>query len=320
MTSLLLFVAILQVGSSDSPASEKVLVPSTARTTTVPMFSFVGHGQCDAHQNLYFLIPPETDASSSPFVMRLGANDIPTLYRASYKDKEPIENALFYMNRANDRVSLLLQTDLGLKLFSFNGNGKQTSAEALDVPAGLVAQTFAVTQVGTVFVSGFFNGRAPVDLRSKTFAAVFDGATGKAIRSIDSLSGSKLDPKKLSKPSDMAAATSKDDDFYVAYNGRLVVVSASGIQKQDLPIPRMTAGGVVAALEPDKSKVTLQFMVPRSPGFTTLLEVVDLESGKVVETESPDASMGSNLVCSWNGYTFLRPENGKVKLISSVTR
>jgi hypothetical protein len=72
-----------------------VLSPSKISPTSVPPFSFRGSAQCDSEGNAYFLV--EKPESRTPFILRLGADHVPSAYGFNDNIQSDRYLAFFFM-------------------------------------------------------------------------------------------------------------------------------------------------------------------------------------------------------------------------------
>jgi hypothetical protein len=255
-----------EAGVRSNPASRrqpKVLHPSSARTTIVPEFSFVGLPQTDEAGNLYFQLGPLHDA---PKIFRLVRSDEGSseIFRlpAEFSQNDPIDFTvtasghvyLLTLDRKNLYHAIRLEAD---------GNAKETK---LDAPEGLWLSAVGVFDNDTILVVGHYGPDAPENLRGTQYAALFD-SSGKRLSDLRKrLSARKPISDTTLKYNGYTIRPGMDGNLYLLEPNSVLAISASGAMvrrlkfvkpdPEDDAIGLSVSGGLLCIelnkVEPDK--------------------------------------------------------------------
>jgi hypothetical protein len=304
---------LLFVGSSSEIPPQQSVVASVGRITSVPGFSFTGHAQRDSSGNLYFLVSPPDGTTTPSFVMKIDSDDKPSFFRPESAPTRPDFEAFQVLR--NGSVWILSQVAGSAYVSQFNPTGGAQSRSELRLPSNLLVRTFAVSPEEKLLIAGFFAGHSASGARGTTFAAIYDGTTGQVLRELPELSNVPIGLAVLAKPHDNAVAIDDDGNFVLAFNGQLYAITPRGDVHPKSAIPRPSTGVVVNALEASQKETTVQF---RTLDPKPQISFVRIDSsGRVIQYQKPSEALGNNVVLSPTGYTFVRFENGKLKLVNA---
>jgi len=299
-----------------SPVSEKLLA--------VPMFGADANAQCDAAGNLYFHATRKPDASA---VLKVLTDGTFSTYTPSADDAADTWYLAFRVWPDGKLWLLAHGSKSGVFLFEFGQNATVSPTRTrLDVPDVVEVRNFVVLQEGHVLLQGFYNPDAPKERRGRGYFAEFD-ASGRLLRE----TGGKPLPGDLlkdmtSRTADAAAAQGEDGLIYMLVNNDVLVISQAGevvrkfsVKSADAYTPSnlFLGGGRLAVVyfRPEGQpagplKVALRLKVRYA--------LYDPSNGEQFGVYEPGSETGSGLVCySSDGFTLMRPKNGRLQLITA---
>jgi hypothetical protein len=295
----------------------KVLRPSAAQTTTVPVFGFVGLPETDEAGNLYFQLGPLHDA---PKIFRLERSNESNseIFRlpAEFSKSDLIDFAV----TPSGRVYLLTLDHKNLYhaiRLDADGGAKETKLEA---PEGLWLSAVGVFENETILVVGHYGPDAAETLRGKQYAAIFD-SSGKPLSDLRKrLSARDAISDQPTKYNGYTIRSSVDGNLYLLEQGSVLAISPSGSVVRRLkfikPDPEADAvglsvsGGLICIelnkMEPDK---------PMQPKFLVLNAATGKDLGYYAQPDEQQAWIGFTRD---EGFLFFEGQADKVALFTAA--
>lgn len=295
----------------------------TSRTLQVPSFFHVGPVQCDTDGNLFFKVVNDVDATDKgSYVLELTpATEKPTVYQlpADLSSKSAFFD--FYVSPSGELWGMVETLPSGeVYVVKFDEDGKPITRTKLDTPPNLEPEQYAVSDFGTMFISGFFSSVAPTALRGKSYAALFD-KSGNLLTKLDRLSGSNGRLKEISAGTlpDEALTVDQYGNFWFDHSGEIAVISPSGELLRHFSFSKPSSRATVASIKLSANLLSISFFEPTGDGkhLAAQFLVLDQGTGEPFAAYVPSPELGNSAVCfSQNeGYTFMKSENHKVKLL-----
>ncbi len=318
MATLLLAASLLlggQTAREQLPITAKTLLPSTSRPLLVPPFTFWGNPACDRDGNIYFHV----GGFSVIEILRLAADGSEgKTFKASGQPPE-VNGPDFgdFSVTPGGEVYVLAGIKGKSVLIRFDEDGTARDPVPLKLPDGVTGTNMVATDLGTILFFGYYDQTAPPATEGRGFLAILD--TSGEVRKVLDAPASEVDIRKLSSGEGMApgAALGDDGNFYFAGPRELFVISQGGELvgriPYDNPDPKSSAtkvlvsGGVavIVLARVDNHQVSRSYLVLLTP------------SGGSVGYYRPSEQLGGwGEMCfsPQRGFTFLKVENGQVKL------
>jgi hypothetical protein len=202
-------------------------------------------------------------------------------------------------------------------LIRFNGDGTARNPVPLKLPDGVTGTNIVATDLGSILFLGFYDQTAPTGMQGRAYLAVLD--TSGEVRQILDASATEVDVGRLASGQGMAPGIGLGDDgnFYFAGPKELLVISQGGDLVQRIryenPDPKSTASKVLVSegaaaiilTRVDNHQIRKSYLVLLIPsgGFVGYYKPSDQLGGWGEMCFSPK-----------RGFTFLKVENGQVKL------
>jgi hypothetical protein len=304
-----------QIAREQPPEVAKTLVPSTSRALLVPPFTFWGNPACDRDGNMYFHV----GGFGGLEILRLSADGSKgDTFKVS--DKPTGENGPDFgdFSITPSGVIFVLGGIRGKSaLIRFDDDGTARDPVLLKLPDGVTGTNIVATDLGSILFFGFYDQTAPTGMQGRAFLAVLD--TSGEVRKILDASATEVDVARLASGQGMAPGIGLGDDgnFYFAGPKELLVISQAGQLLQRIPYtnpdPKGTAskvlvsGGVavIVLTRVDNHQIRKSYLVLLTPsgGFVGYYKPSDQLGGWGEMCFSPK-----------RGFTFLKVENGQVKL------
>lgn len=295
------------------------LEPSSSKVLQVPPFGSYGNAQCDSNGNLYFHL--DSQGYSGSLIMKLTpSTETPTLFHLPGEFASKMSFMDFSIT-PDASLAMLEQSTDGIFIFHFDEDGSMKEKTKLETPEHLVPDHFAMADNGVIFLNGHFFSDAPMSLRGKGYAALFE-PSGKVRKD---LRGSAEDVDLKSKSTALqsgAAAVSEDGTFYFLRSKDIIIISQSGTLRRisfTNPDLAQTAtdiklSGALMSVDLRKSDAAGQL------SWSSL--VLNESTGEVYGYYKATKEAGVNDACflGRDGYTFQTIEDGKVKLVSVPLR
>jgi hypothetical protein len=302
------------------PVEKKTLTASSSTLTDVPTFSSFGPARCDSKGNLYFQVGEDSATYRAGVVMRLSKSSrMPTLFKAPTSASENLSFMEFTVTPSG-QTWILEQTDKGsYEVFGFGSEDTTPTDIHLGIPEHLDITDFIVSELGPIFIGGFYHEQSPKTLRGQSFSALVDRA-GKIIRDFGSEGQESIQLSEVRKKlHDGAGSTGPDGDFYFLQGSEIRVLSATGDLVRTIPVQKPEPELAAHYMTVTGSLISIQFVKADKDGMIlSQYLVLDAGTGEPYALYTPSEELGNTAVCfSPNGYTFLRVENGHIKFLSA---
>ena len=312
-----------QEGTDENALATKVraLNVSGQRESQVPFFGAFGFPQCDNEGNLYFQLDKGDFAHSD--VLRLssdGRRGKTFKFSGEYAD---LEFSSFFVSRQNDALYVLAWRKRKFYLVGFDSNGDMRNPVALDLPEFVIPEDLIVFEDGSSLISGYFESRAPTELRGQVYTAIFE-SSGKLRRHLSLNQPDVVLADAATKLREGGAALGHDGSIYLLSSREVLVLSRRGEFRRKIRFQK-----------PDPQDIVTNFYV--SGGFLVIglsgdteriLEkrkfvVLELPSGRLYAVyEAPQELHGAQDVCFTRdqGFTFMIASNGRTTLFNAPLR
>jgi hypothetical protein len=304
-----------QISRQQLTVLPKTLLPSTSHTLLVPPFTFFGNPSCDRDGNMYFhvgsfggieILRLSADGSKGDTFKASG--DAPSATEPHFGDFSVTPSGVIYVLAGISGKSVLIR---------FDEDGTARHPVPLKLPDGVTGTNMVASDIGTILLFGYYDETAPPAMQGRGYLAVLD--TSGEIRKVLDASATEVDIRKLASGQGLApgAALGDDGNFYFAGPKELFVISQGGELVQRIPFdnpdPKSSAtkvlasGGVavIVLARVDNHQVSKGYLVLLTP------------SGGLVGYYRPSDQLGgSGDMCfsPQRGFTFMKVENGQVKL------
>lgn len=203
----------------------------------------------------------------------------------------------------------------------FDKDGALRNKHRLDLPDGVDPQSFAMFDDSTMLVKGVYGRKAKQDLRGKRFGALVSSA-GTILKQYDGLGSTSLDqPQTIF---DSSTVLGDDGYVYMLNRDQVLVSSQAGeiARRLRFVVPDADAPPVGLQVSAGIVSVTMRKVTPdKRVQFTFLL--LNATSGDRIGYYAPDTSEGSSLPLCFRrdeGYTFYRPKQGQLRLVTANYR
>lgn len=308
--------------SKPTPVQPALLVPSV-QVLQVPAFPFMGSAQCDKYGYMYFRVGNDYSTTD---ILRLSpdARD-GTRFKLSGEFANNTNFANYSVTPGGEvYVFAGLRDKWGPLLFPFNNNGEASSPVKLELPEYVDDDNIMAFDGGALSFSGHFDEIAPKSLRGQPYVAMID-PSGKIRMRLSSLPVSTLDVSS-SKSREGAGAIAEDSNLYFVTTREVIVISQSGqiVRRIDFtkPDPKSTATGIHVSA--GFAAIVLAIPLPDvERGVKLAYLVIDTVSGeRLGYYELPEDLRFARDVCfsRTEGFTFMGPDNGQMKLITAPLR
>ena len=298
----------------------KTLSVYTSSLTDVPTFGAYGATRCDLSGNLYFHLGSEP--YSPGVIMRLEHGDLrPQLYKLPTEMGKEMAFSEFGVS-PRGKVRLLEQAkDLHYAVFTLDSDTSEPDRTNLHIPAHLVITDFVASDNGALLLAGYHDEDAEQDTRGKSFLALLD-ASGRIQKDLTVEGPGSVDLGSVrEKLHDGAATVGPDGNFYFVSGSSLLVLSAYGDVVKRMPFDKPEKDLAADSVTVAGDLVSIQFSKVDSKG---VLEreflVLTASTGDPYGLYVPSKELGNHCLCfsTRSGYTFLRVENGKLKLVTAA--
>jgi len=285
--------------------------------TEVPTFSFFYPARCDKDGAIYFHLNKGSWNNMEVLKLKIVSGSAePTTYLAPADFTA--NKSGFFINFSVAPSGDLWMVGESLKreyfLFKFDSDGKPTAQTKLAVPEHLDLRDFAVSDQGSVLVSGSFDRDANAGLSGKRYIALFD-SSGRAQKEFDPKADG-VDPNS-SGMHEGGIIYGDDGRLYVLLPQSILVVSQGGAvekritfdkPKDFLAIHFAVSGGYLA--------VWLTKRNERGPLFTQFL-TINISTGESMARYNTTAETGNAALCfsRKDGFMMWQIENQRLKLL-----
>ncbi len=314
--------------ATDDPPNHQqdpiTLKADSSKVLPMPMFSFETGPQCDSNGDLYF---NAGSTAKSQVVLKLATRDgSTTIFRP--RDETGAETTLlaFHVSVDSHVTSLVggKKDEPYVYLFDENDPAKSSRIK-LDVPDGVNAwtiQNFLVLPNGRILLQGYFDTKAPTDKKGKSFFASFDPSGSLLKLSLEKAADDVLKSMvsgDASRGAKTEAAQSKDGTTYLLFPDSVAVITPAGSISRTMKLTPPEPGYVPDQLYMNRGRLVVGYFSPDISGkMKARYQLLNPSTGELIRLYQPDAELGSTLVCfSDDGFTFLRPEKGHVKLMNA---
>ena len=308
----------------DSPHDQQnpiMLKADSSKVLPIPAFSFETGPQCDSNGDLYFNIG---STAKTQAVLKLTTRDgSATIFRP--RDEAGAETTLlaFYVT-VDFQVASLVSGDKDVPyVYLFNEKDwASTSRTKLDVPEGVnvwTLQNFLLLPNGNILLQGYFDDKAPKDKRGQSFVATFN-AYGTLVKLSIGKTADDVSKSAVGRGAKTEAARTKDGITYLLYPDKVAVISSTGDVSRFIKLSPPEPGYIPDQLYMNRGRLVVGYYLSDSSGkiTKTFYQLLNPSTGQLVRLYQADPDLGSNLVCfSDDGFTFMKPEKGHVKLLNA---
>ncbi len=308
--------------ASDNPTPSRTLVVSSSHLLEVPPFGAYGHAQCDKDGNLFF------HNSGAPFdqgaILKLKSGSWESrVFKISQDASEKVIFERFSVSPSGEMWQIGTTKKGQQVLFTFTGDGEVSSRTKLDAADNLFIQDFAVSDRGTVLVTGYFDPTAAPELQGRSYVALFD-RSGHLIKHFNELF-EQVDVATVGlKLHSGNAVFAEDGYFYLLHDQSIQVLSESGSMvhriKFDKPDKEAIPTGI--RISTGMAAIWLTYVDKRGT-ITNQFLVLDLQTQEPFALYTPGLELkDSSAVCfsRKDGFEFRKIESGRVWLIQSALR
>lgn len=312
----LLLILLARMSVAQGAESPITLKSFSSSVLGVPAFSYGENAQCDEHGNLFF---HATKAFNDVAILKLAPDQSTTFYTLPMDEAQKVYFLAFRVTR---KGKLWVLTHVShakdLYLYQFGGNSEEPDKIELRAPDGLKASNFVMLADDRVALYGYFDEDAPASQRSKSYFGLFD-QSGRLVRdSLRPANQEVLERAKTRVP-DAGAAQASDGQTYILQGNSIIVLSPDGERVKELSVPSPGEGYVAGDVFAEGAFLCIKYrkQVKNQP-LVAEYALLDRNSGELIRYYVPSSELGNNLVCfSDEGFTFLRYENHRVKLLSA---
>ncbi len=314
----LLLALGLQSSGGQMPAQPIEIAPSGSRVLGVPAFSFTSDPVCDRDGNMYFHVGDPSRVAilrlspqgSESTLFKL-AGQLDDADKVMYGDFSVTPGGVVYVLGGIEGTG---------KIFRFDTEGKMEDAVSLGVPPGVIGSNLVASDAGTILLFGFYDDTAPANLRGKGYLALLD-RSGKVRNELKAgLPG--VDMARLINGEALAPGISLADDgnYYFAGSNALLVISQEGEVVRRIPFDNPDPKSSVTGVRVSGGAAAIQ--LTRADGLKVHQTYLVLETsggGVVGYYQLSKEAGGLSAVCysAKRGLTFLKLENGQVKLLTA---
>jgi hypothetical protein len=305
---LSLCLATMQAQTNDS----RMLTLSSERALEVPAFSFYGHGQCDAEGNLYFQIDVDGTISNGRVLKIEPSSSEPTLF-----NMPSLASKSYFINFSvspSGAVWMLVGQQHKVFVLAFDSAGEPLHTIEINIPEHLKVEDFAVSDTGTIFLSGYFDSTSQPELQGNTYAALYNSLGKEITRIAESLP--KIDIQSV-KMHDGNVSLGDDRNFYLLDADAILVFSNAGTVIRTLHFKKAASdyAATKAAISGGYVAIWLQKTASNGALVYKFL-VLDASTGEQMAVYEPAAELGNTPVCfsKKNGFVFYRNKDGRVNL------
>jgi hypothetical protein len=331
LLALVMFVLLGSAFGQQGSVNPKLLAPpdpalqlpikdlrvTSSVITEVPSFGFFHPAECDDDGEIFFHLNHGSWNNMEVLKLKVVAGSAePTTYAAPADFTA--NKTGFFINFAVTPSGELWMVGESLKqeffLFKFDSEGKPIAQTKLAVPEHFDVQDFAVSDQGSVLVSGNFNHEAKADMSGRRYVALFD-SNGRLQEEIDS----KTDKIDLGSRGmhEGGVIYGADGRLYVLLPQSILVVTQAGTVERRIPFDKpkdffathlAISGGYLAIWlnkHNDHGLLTTQFLL------------IDVSTGESMARYNATAETGNAGLCfsRKDGFTMWRIENDRLNLL-----
>ena len=317
-TISLTLLTLLAAQAGDVQA--RPMIVTTSRQTDVPIFPYYGPPLADKNGDLFFHLGGSlfTDAT----LMKLSHSSWePTLYKLPADVQH--DKYVFYEFAVSPSGELWILANRGpdLLVAGFDSNGQMTSKSAMDLSLADVDIADVVALDNNVlFCYGVTVGKGP----GHSFAALFDGTTGKNIRMLrDVFTSVKPGVKEPVWVHSGIASIGDDGNIYLLHESEVVAISPAGEIVKRIKFVKPIQGLIPIIVRASSGYVAIWLHSPLKDGQSkNSYLVLDLSSGKTLGWYLPPTEIKAPAMTfsRTNGFEFLVDKNGKWNLMDAELR
>jgi hypothetical protein len=313
---IILLCIFCKVGNAGQQPGGKprVLRAGSSETIQGADFNYYGDAKCDAAGNMFF----DMDLAGS--ILEISSDGSRRMTYSPWRAEDPSVRVDFvdFALPPSGGLRALLQSEKETWVVDFDSDGSVKHKTRLDVPEHVEARKLAVFDDGVVLFAGFFTRLATENRPGKSFVAFFE-SSGKLRQQLADFPDVKL-AELSGRRKDGAVTIGQDGHAYVLSADKVSVVSETGQVIRRLRFHKIDPQESAARLDVSEGllAVTLVKVATNYQIHATHL-VIDASSGARLGLYEAADELGGTAVCfsPSKGFTYLKEENGQLKLISA---